>query len=227
LTLAGCKATKVAMAGSSEAKALDRTALPDRRLQLRDGSAAEVVDDALELRSPDGRLLLRYRDGSAELIAPDGDLVLAAPAGKIVLESATDVELRAARDIRQVPGRRATIEAADATLEVSPTGIRSKAPRFDVTAQRSRVAVGEASFLAGHVATSAEHIVTEVQRYELTAERLVERSRDTFREVTGLLQEKAGRIRTFVKGVRALYTNRTVMVSKKDTSIDGEKVLLG
>ncbi len=197
------------------------------RLELTDGSAAEVVDDALELRDPSGRLLLRYRDGSAEILAPDGDLRFAAPRGKIVLESATDVEIRAGRDIQQCPGRRVTMQAGDTMIDVSPAGIRSRAPRLDVSVRESRITTGQVEVVARHVAIGAERIVTEVVRYELTAERLVERSRDTFREVSGLLQENVGRMRTFASGLRALYTERTVMVSKKDTSVDGSKVLLG
>lgn len=186
-----------------------------------------MVDDGLELRAPDGRLLLRYADGDAELFAPRGDLRLRAPEGKIVLESATDVELVAARDVIQRPARRAVTTTATSTFEVSPNRIAAKAPRLEVHARKSQFASGETTILARHIATSAERIVTEVERYERTAKRVVERSRDTFREVSDLLQEKAGRMRTQVAGLRALYSKRTVMVSEKETSIDGEKVLLG
>lgn len=196
-------------------------------LDLADGSRATIVDRALELRDAEGRLLVRYCDGEAEIAAPTGDLRLSAPAGRVVLESATDVELRAARDVVIQPGRRSRIEHGDTRIDVDEKGLHANAPRLDVNAKKTRIATSEATIIAGRIATSAERLAVEVERYELTAQRIVERSRDTFREVSDLMQQKVGRMRTFVTGLHALYSKRTVMVSKKETSIDGKKILLG
>jgi hypothetical protein len=198
------------------------------RIELRDGSAAERVGDALEVRDPRGRLLLRFCDGEAELVAAEGDLRLSAPRGGIVLESAEDVVLSAARDVVQRPQRAATIEAGGRTaLSIDRRKLAVNTDAAEVSAKRSRLATGEASVAARRIVTHAERIATRVERYELSAGRLVERSRDAFREVAGLLQTKAARTRTLVSGVSSLFSERTVMVSERDTSIDGEKVLLG
>ena len=75
--------------------------------------------------------------------------------------------------------------------------------------------------------TTASSLVQNVERFELTATRLVERTRDAFRDATELAQTRAGRARTLVKGAFALYSRRTALASTEDTSIDGSKVLLG
>ena len=180
-------------------------------LTLGDGSAARRNGDALEIRDADGHIVVRYRAGEAEIHVANGDLKLAAPRGRVRIESGLDVHLDAGRDVVASAKRKASFQAA--TLQAS--------------AQRTELTTGVGRLVANHVQMQATSLITRVEKYELTASRLVERSENAFREVSDLLQTKSGRVRSFVEGVYAKYTGRTVMVSDKDTSIDGEKVLLG
>ena len=204
--------------------------LNPQTIELPDGARAERVDDALEPRDAAGRLLLRYADGAAEIVAATGDLRLAAPAGAVHIDAATDVCISAARDVTVEPARTATVQVQGedmARLAVDRKAVRARADEVAVVARRSRLATGEATVLARAIATTATSVATHVERYELSTRKLVERSRTAFRQVEGLLQTKAGRTRPLVQGVHALFSKRTVMVSDKDTSIDGSKVLLG
>ncbi|KYF76632.1 hypothetical protein BE11_41125 [Sorangium cellulosum] len=81
--------------------------------------------------------------------------------------------------------------------------------------------------LAERIATTAAHIAATAGRMEIQAERLIERARDAYREVDGLLQTRARRARSLIREAYQLVSERTSMVSKKETSIDGERVLLG
>jgi hypothetical protein len=200
-------------------------------LVLSDGSRAELVDGALELRDGGGRLLVRYADGAAEVSAPSRDLTLSAPQGRVVIEAGTDVAIAAARDVTHHAGRRVDVGAGVAgaapQLRVEPIATHVKADRLHVEARSSRVATGEATVLARTIATTAEVLALNVDRYELTANRLVEKARDAFRDVGGLLQQRIGRARVIVDDAYSLYSRRTVLESKEETSIDGKKILLG
>ncbi len=55
----------------------------------------------------------------------------------------------------------------------------------------------------------------------------MERSRDVFRDVADLCQSRVGRARTLVSDVYSVFSRRSVMVSEDETSIDGNKILLG
>ena len=199
-------------------------------IELPDGACAHVVDGALELRDPAGELLLRYADGHAELTTPHGDLVLAAPRGKICLKAATNVEIEAVRDVTHRAGRRVDTrvgEHAQPQLRIGQGATEIHSERLDVVAQTSDLKTGRATIVAQGIATTARTLACTVERYDLKAERIVEKARDAFRDVTGLLQSRVGRARTMVDDVYALYSRRTVMVSKEDTSVDGERILLG
>jgi len=199
-------------------------------LQLSDGARAELVDDALLLRDAEGSVLLRYQEGGAEIRAASGDLTLAAPLGRVVLRSGLDVELEAERDVVQRVGRRFEVQAGQAAepqLAVQPGSLRATVDQVQIRTKAWQLVAAKATTVAHTISSSAKNLTQMVDRYELDTNRLVERARDAFRDVSDLLQSRAGRMRTLVKGVQATYTRRTVMVSKDDTSIDGKRVLLG
>ncbi len=200
-----------------------RVRLQDGAELSSDGISAEIVNGA-------GQLLVRYRDGAAEIVAAAGDLVLAAPHGRVRM-AARDVSIEAEHCLEQRAGRQLLLAAgADeecSNAAFSSRGVALKAHALDAVAQRSRLRSGEASLMARRIQTTAEALVQTVDRYELTAGKLVEHCRDAFRDVSELLQLRVGRARTLVNGRYDLSTQRTSLNSSEETSIDGKKVLLG
>ena len=188
-------------------------------LELPDGARAELREGALELRDRAGRLLVRYAAGCAEISVPEGDLTLAAPGGRVVLRSGLDVCIEAERDVTHSAGRRLELRAAGE--------LRVRGDELDVAARTSRLVSANATVLARAIATTAEHMVLGVGRYELVAERIVERARNTVRDVAELAQSRVGRLRTIVRDVYSLRSRKAELVSEEETSIDGRRVLLG
>jgi hypothetical protein len=201
--------------------------LPCPIIHLPDGAVAERKGRALELRDGEGRLLVRYEDGRAEIAAPSGDLVLAAPSGRVVLKAGTDVTIEAARDLTQRAARAVETTSGTTRFSVEPAAARLSSDRLEITATSSQLATGHAQVVARHVVTTAQRVVTKVEEYELTAVKIVETARDTFREVADLAQSRIGRARTLVRGAFSLRAQRTHVISKEETKIDGKRVLLG
>ena len=79
----------------------------------------------------------------------------------------------------------------------------------------------------GQLRLQASEIVCEAGRFELRAERIVECATDVYREIGGLLQTRADRVRTLVRGSYQLLARRTQVVAEEDASLDGKRVLLG
>lgn len=197
-------------------------------LLLPDGARAEVDGNRLDVRDAGGRLLVRYEAGRAEIAAPSGDLRLSAPEGRVVIESGLDVALRSGRDVQVDTARRFEVSTAGgADLSLDGKRASLNAPTVEVTTKSARLATARATVLARNIAVTAEQIAEKVVKYELTAERLIEKTKDTFRDASDLAQTRAGRLRTIVKDVFSSHARRSVIVSTDDTSIDGKKVLLG
>ena len=168
---------------------------------LRDGASVSTDADSVEVRDPDGRLLIRYRNGSLELDA-QGDLSLSA-AGKIRLSAGEGVDVDAGPELHL------------------------RADQLAAEAKATKLVAGAVSLFAREVSCTATRVAQRVERWELTAHRIVEQARDVFRDVEGLAQVRAGRLRTIVEDVYSVTSRRTDMVSEDDTSIDGKHVLLG
>jgi hypothetical protein len=79
----------------------------------------------------------------------------------------------------------------------------------------------------GRIALSASEIVLDTGRFELRAGHIVERVGDVYREIEGLLQTRAQRVRTLVRGAYQLLAKRTEVVAEEDVAVDGKRVLLG
>jgi hypothetical protein len=197
------------------------------RIELPDGGSAALVDGALEVRDPAGVLRIRYDGEVAEVAAPR-DLKLTAPRGQVRIEAATDVVVTAGRDVTHAASRSLELSAALAQKVVlDPQRTRVTAGRLEVCAQHSHLATGAATVVARKLHTVADELVQKADRYEVVATQVVEKARSVLREVSGLYESRLGRVRSLVQGAFSLRSQRTVMVSKQDTTIDGERVLLG
>ncbi len=198
-------------------------------LRADDDRTAQLRNGALELRDPDGQLLVRYREGSAEVSAPDGDLALTAPRGRLVLNSASDVDITAGGRINQKAAEKFAVNVGDGCSQLSVERQRTElsTTQLSLQAKNAQVVAGQASVVAHHLRTTAKTLAQTVERYELRADQLIERTRDAFRDVVDLLQTRVGRARTIVKDVYTMRSRRTVMASKQDTRIDGSRILLG
>ena len=200
-------------------------------LALPDGSTAALRGEALEIRDREGCLMVRYADGVAEISAPRGDLRLSAPGGRVVIESALDVAIEAGRDVVPRAGRRFEVAAGGAggepQLRLDHAGATLATEQLHVQARSARAVFGQAALIARAVATTADRVAVSAGDYEVEACRLVERARDSLREITDLAESRVGRVRALVRGVYALTSRRTVMVSSDDTSIDGSRIQLG
>ena len=82
---------------------------------------------------------------------------------------------------------------------------------------------------ARRIATTATVITQNAERFELTATRLIEKTRTAFatRPNSAGKTQSGATMRTIVKGVYSLLSKRTAMTSHEDTSLDGTRILLG
>ena len=94
---------------------------------------------------------------------------------------------------------------------------RIVAPRGDITLDAPE----------GRIALRAREVVCSAGRYELRAERIVERAQQVFREVDGLVQIRAERVRTLARDLFQVFARRTDVVADEDATMDGKRVLLG
>jgi hypothetical protein len=201
--------------------------------------------------------VVKSQGHATELSLAEGDLELSAPRGRVIVRAGTDVRLEAGRDLTGRADRTAAIEvgcgadsAAGAargaagdtdrapgggpepveegtrlTLRASETRLDS--PEVRVRAEVSELCTGHATVVARRLATTAATLVQNVERVEIHALDLIERTRNVLRETSGLVQQRAGRVRSLIEDSYTLFSGRTWLQSREETTVDGKKILLG
>lgn len=164
------------------------------------GARGSYVTGVLMAPSPE------LRTGDACVRVEDGELVIRGADGTVILRY--DAESRVTR----VCSEHTVIEGTE-RLELKAKEVSVDAERL---VQRVRALV-----------TEAESVATSTDRWELRANRISERARNVFRDVQALLQTRAGTVRSIAREGMSLFADRTTIRSKKDTAVDGERVLLG
>jgi hypothetical protein len=80
---------------------------------------------------------------------------------------------------------------------------------------------------AGKIAMRAGQIVCEAGRFEVRADRIFECAHDVYREVEGLVQTRAERVRVLARDAYQAFAKRLNLAAEEDASVDGKRVLLG
>jgi hypothetical protein len=156
-------------------------------------------------------------DGGGSVAVDGGTATIRDPQGRIVVTYAHGRAEIVAPDgdlVFSAPAGKVRIHAGT-DVEIEAEGN---------VAQRAKESV---SILATRIVHTASHMAQQAERFEVTATRLVERTRDVYREAADLMETRAGRARSLVSDVYSLLSRRTTMSSKEDTNIDGKRVLLG
>ena len=198
----------------------------------------ELVADRrdLVLRAPSGRVKI---DAALDVELSAGRDLVTSAGRDLGLSAARSVDIGAAPSARATSGDRsratsgdrsgATSEGASRAAHLHLEGDRATlaARRLDVEAEHANGALGVVTLLARHIATRVDSATLEARAYEVSVTSLVTKARDTLTEVAESIETRAGAMRSLVKGLFALHSERTALVSKEDTSVDGKKILLG
>lgn len=175
-----------------------------------DGSRAvverdEAGDERLAVRDGRGVLLFEYSPGASRCVvhAPTRDLVLRADEGSIDLVAAQGIRLR-----------------GEELVTVETETLRTKASRAEVE-------LDEAMVTAGVLTSSFRRVRQTVDILETSAGRIVERARETYREVEGLAQVRAERIRHVAERTVHVLATHTLFKAREDLKLKGEKIHLG
>ncbi|MEC7521043.1 MAG: DUF3540 domain-containing protein [Myxococcota bacterium] len=188
-------------------------------LVAEDGSEASLgADGVLRVRDGSGALLFEHHGDRSVVHAPRGDLALRAE-GRVTLDGQEGVEARSDGPIELASGASALRLDDDRASLVSP--------RLSAETEEATLRSKDASLVVGTLRTAVHRLRERVEHVDRRAGRVVEHAREIFREVEGLEQTKAGRLRLVAE--KALYAigGQTLLKAREDVKIKGEKVYLG
>lgn len=177
-----------------------------------DGSSAAIERDeggeVLRVRDGSGRLLFEHRPGRSVVHAPEGDLAFAAE-GLLSLTGGQGVRIDGGPELH-VTSRRTRLDTDRLGAEVGEARVRAR----------------DASLVVGTLRTVAERVAERAETVERTAGRVIEKAREAYREVEGLSQTRAGRLRLVAERAFTVLSEQATLKAKDDVKIKGEKIYL-
>lgn len=197
-----------------------------------------LLDDALEASEPTvikdrrGRVLFEYdpHEDRAVLHVPSGDLEVSVPDGALRMHARDGVDVRSDGELSLGGARRVTIESGRGEAHAR---VAMEAGEMSLAGALVAVAAGRAELLASHVGIQARTLDAHVRRVRTVAEvvdqragRIIERARDVYREVSGLSQTRAGRLRLVAEKAAQLVGQNTLVKARERMKVKGERIHL-
>jgi hypothetical protein len=175
------------------------------RVETPSGASAAVEHDSIIVRDASGDIVVVYDalTGSATIAAPRGDLNLQASKGAVRISAASDLEL------------------------VAGANMRVQSEQLDLAVSTAKLKAGFAELAADALRVVSPGVTLGIGRLQLDAQRVFQHALETYHEVEGAIETRAGRVRTLVKGATQVFSKSTSVVSEEDTFLDGRRVLLG
>ena len=196
---------------------------------LDEALAAESAVETVRDRA--GRLLFEYDSEThkAVLHVPAGDLELSVPAGSLRLRSRDGLSLETDQELtlRGATGIRMSAAADRVRLALSSEGVSLVAGALAVLTDRAEVLAGAVQLRASSLTSHAERVRTIAKLIDTRAGRIVERTRDTYREVENLSQTRAGRLKLVAKRAASLVGESTLLKARKKMKVKGDRIHLG
>lgn len=193
----------------------------------------------VEVRDRRGELLFEYDPETerAVLHVPEGDLELSVDRGALRFRARDGVSVETTGELAmqaagvKVRGQRIELESSRG--EASSARVALQPGELTLVGTVLTAAADRAEFLASKIGVKAHQLESHVDRVrsvakvlDVRAGRIVERAKDVYREVSGLSQTRAGRLRLVAAKAAQLVGENTLLKARDRMKVKGERIHL-
>ena len=194
---------------------------------------APLTSGSARVHDKRGRLLFEYDPGRdvAVLHAAAGDLEIVVPEGALRIQARDGVDVQTAGTLSLQASRELSLEASRgegpaARLRMQPGEMALTSAVLSVAADRAEVLASRLQVHAHRLESQVERAKHVVKVVEVRAGRIVERARDVYREVEGLSQTRAGRLKLVAKKTAQFVGENTLIKARDRMKVKGERIHL-
>lgn len=200
---------------------------------------ASLIDEVLaepktvEVRDRRGRLIFEY-DPEAEravLHVASGDLELSVPDGSLRMRARDGVHIETGGDVG-LRGSRVQLEASRddagvaARVAMEPGELSLVGSVLTAAADRAEILAAKVGVKAHSLESHVDRVRSVVKVLDMRAGRIVERAKDVYREVSGLSQTRAGRLKLVAQKAAQLVGENTLLKARDRMKVKGERIHL-
>ncbi len=210
-----------------------------RKVVSSNGASAAVIgspgEEKLELRSKAGDLVIEYdsRTGRTRVNVGTGDLEFVAREGNIDFTSAKDIRLTSSQriEMRSDSGIRLTttnlIGKLISSLTLNPGRLKMNSHEVVVEAQKSEIRVAETTHVGKKLSITVAEAGLVAGHLEVLANEVVQKAKNIYTQVEGLVQTAAKRMRTMVQSTYHLRSKQAFLKADEDFKVNADKIHLG
>jgi hypothetical protein len=207
-------------------------------IETAEGARASIDgsegDARIRVHDERGALIFEYRpaEGRSVVYAPSGNLELRADSGSIDLVAAEAVRVKSTRAVVIESEEAVHLEATDrgkasvSRLSLLRRAMVMAAPLVSTRAAKSEVEADVVEVKARESTSTVEHVRQVVETLETSASRILERAKESYREVEGLSQTRAGRLRMVAEKTLHVLGQRTLIKAYEDMKLRAEKIYI-
>lgn len=216
-----------------------RTSLLDEALAGMDetdaerGEARAIESEPVYVRDRRGELLFEYDPASdrAVLHVPVGDLEVSVPHGALRMTARDGVSLATDGDVsvsggRSVELRAARTEGPASRIALQPGELSLVGSVLTAAADRAEILASKLGVKAHDVESHVDRVRSVVKVLDVRAGRIVERAKDVYREVEGLSQTRAGRLRMVAQKAVQIVGENALLKARDRMKVKGERIHL-
>ncbi|MCA9607741.1 MAG: DUF3540 domain-containing protein [Myxococcales bacterium] len=201
--------------------------------ETEDGTKVRLRDDEAEgqtltIEAADGTILFEHAGGKSRISAPRGTLELRAEAGDLALSAAKRVRIEGDEGVEIASERTVRLDVGEgAHLSLTRRGAQLVVEELRARLGRAETKVeGDAKLSADAVEIAADAVRTVARRVSVDADQLVEKLRESYRDVSELAQTRAGRVRMVAEETFRILGERTLFKARRDMKLKGETIYL-
>lgn len=204
----------------------------ERILRLEDGAYAKLDQEhgseRLSVYGADRVLQFAYLAAENRLIVgnPEAGLTFRSK-GNLRLESEQGISIEGAHI--ELAGRTsgARENQQGARIAINPKKIAISSEQFDLISLAGNVIFKRLRVNSDQVMATAQRLRLAAGRLERKAETIVEKAKQVFQTVEGIVQRRAGRMKTHVDETYHMKSERAYIKTKKDYKVKSDKIHLG
>lgn len=200
-----------------------------------DGATVRLRDDdgvqTLSVTGPDGSVWFEHRPSEGRSVVHAPSLTIRAESGHLDLHAKKKVRVHGEEGVELRSPRAVTMVAGEgdetSSFGLSSNGARLAADALDARLGRADARVdGEARLRGELVETTAEVVSVVAGVLTTRAERIVERAKESYSDISGLAQMRASQMRLIAEKTFRVLGERTLFKAKKDMKLKGETIYL-
>ncbi len=202
--------------------------------ETEDGTKVRLREDeaggasVLTIEAADGTVIFEHAGGKSRIAAPRGTLELRAEAGDLALSAAKRVRIEGDEGVEVASKKNVRLDVGgDTHLSLTRRGAQLIVEELRARLGRAETEVaGDATLTADAVEVTADAVRTVARRVSVDADQLVEKLRESYRDVTELAQTRAGRVRMVAEETFRILGERTLFKARQDMKLKGKTIYL-